>query len=196
MTVEAWSLPLVTGKQSVRATQSHLERNRTELYIFWKIGHFTNIAVGYQTIAMMCYLYNNQIKCLWIGARFWPHFDISIFWYLINAIFPPLFGWNRLKVNCIISQPICWKFSSDAGFTFYLWTIRLNLFYKWNGCCWYRHAWREWNKTSHYEMVSNTLLHASIKLCITVVSFPLREREEPGSIPPGVKEFFSCLIFF
>ncbi len=60
----------------------------------------------------------------------------------------------------------------------------------------YRHAWRGWNKISHYVMASNTLQYASTKLCSTVVSFPLREWEVPGSIPAGIKVFFSCLIIF
>ncbi len=34
----------------------------------------------------------------------------------------------------------------------------------------YRHAWRGWNKTSHYVMASNTLQHASIELCSTDVA--------------------------
>ncbi len=34
----------------------------------------------------------------------------------------------------------------------------------------YRHAWRGWNKISHYVMASNTLQYASTELCGTDVT--------------------------
>ncbi len=75
--------------------------------------------------------------------------------------------------------------------------VRLNLVYKSNDRSPKPSCMERMKKISHYLMASNILQNTSIKLCSTVVSYPLREWEVPGSIPPRVRVFlFSCRIFF